>query len=351
VNLPTQHIVSEVLRLTRQKFWLGSGNKFPSKDPRTSKKLAAIRQRGIPVFTHDVRIAMAAPHIGPARNTINQLRITGAFTKWQAPHNEMVNAFDNFAGGNCFDMALYAFGLFGKWDVYPLERIDVQGGDHSYVVVGRFDSFEGTKCNLQDLGTWGESAYVCDPWANIACRASDYLERWNIKMSKWQDAGKLIGYWDGPTDNPANYKKIQAREEFNAPINQAYTKVSNDRTLPGSQVRLYLFGGGARIELVHPSWLWSAKTSGINSNFTGVAYNQFGIVTVAEHVNNKTCLLYQWDQPVNPVKVDLEWDLEISECADIIRKHCFPGVQAPKKDLKLKTVQNLQTYIDALYRM
>ncbi|WWQ31359.1 hypothetical protein RSgd_2557 [Ralstonia solanacearum] len=45
-----------------------------------------------------------------------------------------------------------------------------------------------------DMTEWHPDVYVCDPWSNIACRASDYPDQFTRKMEKWEEAGKLVGF-------------------------------------------------------------------------------------------------------------------------------------------------------------
>lgn len=52
------------------------------------------------------------------------------------------------------------------------ECYEVQGGDHVFLVVGREPA-----SNPKDPSTWGESAYICDPWANDVYEAKDYLTK------------------------------------------------------------------------------------------------------------------------------------------------------------------------------
>ena len=59
--------------------------------------------------------------------------------------------------------------------------------DHMFVVLGQQpgvypDEFE----------QWSADAAICDPWADIACLAREYPQRWRARMSNWQIMGLAI---------------------------------------------------------------------------------------------------------------------------------------------------------------
>lgn len=45
-----------------------------------------------------------------------------------------------------------------------------------------------------DMRQWPAHLAVCDPWANIACLAHDYPERFVAKMEKWAQDKKAIAF-------------------------------------------------------------------------------------------------------------------------------------------------------------
>jgi hypothetical protein len=60
-------------------------------------------------------------------------------------------------------------------------------GDHVFAVVGFQHGDEALP-----MSEWDADAYVCDPWANIACKPSQYELFWKVKMRKWRLDGKQI---------------------------------------------------------------------------------------------------------------------------------------------------------------
>jgi hypothetical protein len=50
-----------------------------------------------------------------------------------------------------------------------------------------------------DKGKWPDGVFICDPWANIACRSNDYPDEFRTKMAKWSQGGKKV--WVAPADD------------------------------------------------------------------------------------------------------------------------------------------------------
>jgi hypothetical protein len=56
-----------------------------------------------------------------------------------------------------------------------------------------------------DMRLWPDDAYVCDGWANIACKARDYPQRFADKMKQWADRGKEVYFAATESWVPANH--------------------------------------------------------------------------------------------------------------------------------------------------
>lgn len=73
---------------------------------------------------------------------------------------------------------------------------------HGFAVIGDLP----VDVQLPDkMENWPDHLAVCDPWANIACAATEYPEKFIAKMGKWEQAGKIIedadgDKWMNPTD-------------------------------------------------------------------------------------------------------------------------------------------------------
>lgn len=74
-----------------------------------------------------------------------------------------------FSTGNCQEFAMQGLDyLLTKEPGIRGELFRAKGGDHVFLVINR-----AINSNPKDPLTWGEGAYVCDPWANVVCKASD----------------------------------------------------------------------------------------------------------------------------------------------------------------------------------
>ena len=92
---------------------------------------------------------------------------------------------------NCGELAALACAHLSensakRFDFVLLE----QPGDHAFVVVGEPRPWSGVYPS--SFGKWLSDAWICDPWANLACKAVDYPVQWQDKMRKWQAAGKKL---------------------------------------------------------------------------------------------------------------------------------------------------------------
>ena len=89
--------------------------------------------------------------------------------------------------GNCDQMARAA-----------AEIIKESGGDasvwamqgHVFTVVGAPTGLDARTIDFKEP-KWAD-AWVVDPWAQIECKASDYVDRLKRKMDEWSDAGKEL---------------------------------------------------------------------------------------------------------------------------------------------------------------
>ncbi|MBL7478395.1 hypothetical protein [Legionella bononiensis] len=75
--------------------------------------------------------------------------------------------------GNCYELALMAL----DYVVHFAPQVDAEvyyiiGGDHAFLVIGKEKNSHPNKPE-----TWGNNAYICDPWANDVYPASQYRAR------------------------------------------------------------------------------------------------------------------------------------------------------------------------------
>ena len=88
--------------------------------------------------------------------------------------------------GNCLEQAAIAYFYLVDKGVQPVWLLSLkEPGDHVFVGLGEIKE-------VISLERWGSDAFVCDPWANIACRFQEYKTDWLAKMTKWAKDGKTL---------------------------------------------------------------------------------------------------------------------------------------------------------------
>jgi len=75
--------------------------------------------------------------------------------------------------GNCTELAILALNyMIEHAPQIPAEIYDVIGGDHIFLVIGR----KAQSCQKLPE-TWGDDAYICDPWSNKVYPAKEYRSK------------------------------------------------------------------------------------------------------------------------------------------------------------------------------
>ena len=105
--------------------------------------------------------------------------------------------------GNCGELSSTAFFYLLKEDVRPIEKMEIAGGDHHFVVIGRKAGSPES-----DPGKWGKDAAICDPWRETACLASDYKGKLPSLAEVMANPKQHIASWyrvDGKGPLPDGY--------------------------------------------------------------------------------------------------------------------------------------------------
>ena len=113
--------------------------------------------------------------------------------------------------GNCGELAAIAY-------AYLLESAEASSfdyvifaspGDHAFISIGQPLPVNGVY--PISFGDWHDGAYICDPWANLACPAQEYPQYWQAKMRKWAMAGKRLGK---PGDDVGKSTIVEATDAY-----------------------------------------------------------------------------------------------------------------------------------------
>lgn len=329
-----------LLTQVRAKFPLGSSNKVAHKQG-PSKKLKALANPF--VSTHQERTDWAnARFPTAARNVVDQVRAGNGMA---SRSNEIIAAFDKESAGNCYDMAMYALARAVQAEVLPVEQIMLQGGDHSFIALGRFDRVNGAATDLQRWESWGGSAFVCDPWANIACAAADYPQRFDDKMRKWSREGKKVGYWE----SPVKYSWIDAIDEVGAATRCA--RASADRVVPsGAVLTVYIYANQVIVERVIGGQLDYEKPPQFDEPTArgGPVSGVPGQLYVCPYVHpERTCRRFQWALQAFSKPLPSLWGgNDFSICADFVRANLYPNAKQASE--VPKTADDLERYLGAL---
>lgn len=78
-----------------------------------------------------------------------------------------------FSIGNCYELALMALDyMINDHPEVNAEVFRIEGGDHAFLVIGR-----QVNSDPSDPETWGDVAYICDPWSDKVYPAADYKSK------------------------------------------------------------------------------------------------------------------------------------------------------------------------------
>lgn len=146
------------------------------------------------------------------KDTLNNMRSHHRFPGPGKATPVNVNNYGAFAiaagYGNCLEMACAAAWYINQQGRFNYDLVYYSfGGDHIFVAIGQTADSNGK--HPTNFSAWDEDAAICDVWADIACPARDYPERWRARMSNWKIMGLTIanllptdGIWSDVVDNP-----------------------------------------------------------------------------------------------------------------------------------------------------
>ena len=93
--------------------------------------------------------------------------------------------------GNCSDLAMCAaYYLVMKRGLSCVDVVTLELSDHAFATIGQ--PLPGAGNYPAEFANWQAVSAICDPWADIACKATDFPERWKGRMKNWASAGLLF---------------------------------------------------------------------------------------------------------------------------------------------------------------
>ncbi|WP_237385125.1 hypothetical protein [Xenorhabdus sp. Sc-CR9] len=116
-----------------------------------------------------------------------------------------VNKFKKNLAGNCQELSYHAFhelmkfhsleifNFYRKIDKHPI-YIALCGPpepyDHGFIVL--YHPLNQMPYPIRELRKLQPDSWICDPWADIVCKGSQYPEEWNKKMRIWDDNNHCV---------------------------------------------------------------------------------------------------------------------------------------------------------------
>ena len=225
-NIDYQHWGKRALEITRNTRLFKSTNKIYEQD------LASLanRTKNLPspnIFKIAGKDYSGVERYDEANRILVPLRV--AVKKGEISH-KMQTDFAALTGvGNCGELSMIAYHFLDLHKIHPIARFCLDGtGDHVFLALGadmndvcdpasQVQNLPFLKSTIKrDFNDWPAGIYICDPWANIFCKASNYPLEFQHKMSSWSVKGKLVSYrgqWIKPTDqnyhlSVATYDKV-----------------------------------------------------------------------------------------------------------------------------------------------
>jgi hypothetical protein len=89
---------------------------------------------------------------------------------------------------NCTELAIAAQDVLAHRHPKRQTSLVMLAGSHSVAVIGPLDAETASR----PMAAWPPHLQVCDPWANMNCRACDYPRLFTEKMKGWAERGRLI---------------------------------------------------------------------------------------------------------------------------------------------------------------
>lgn len=103
-------------------------------------------------------------------------------------------------GHNCSDLSHAGIGILDAAGIKDTHIVGLPDFDHGMILIGKIPP-SGLPL---DMEKWPSHLAICDPWANIACPAKEFIPAFMEKMQKWESNGKKIRdtvkkVWINPT--------------------------------------------------------------------------------------------------------------------------------------------------------
>jgi hypothetical protein len=105
--------------------------------------------------------------------------------------------------GNCLEVScavawhLNEMLALGEVHFFNFDLVFYPKADHVFVVLNQASDQNGDYPT--SFATWSADAIICDVWADIACPAREYPDRWRARMRNWSVLGTILSGNVDPT--------------------------------------------------------------------------------------------------------------------------------------------------------
>lgn len=86
--------------------------------------------------------------------------------------------------GNCLEVSCAVAWYLNEQGRFWYDLVVYEGADHVFVAIGQPGGPNGRYPD--SFLNWHQDAAICDVWADIACLARDYPDRWRKRMVNWR---------------------------------------------------------------------------------------------------------------------------------------------------------------------
>ena len=130
------------------------------------------------------RCTKAWAELARIRTTLPPKTATFYFVELQKRIQNTIEA----KGHHCGDLSYAGIGILDEAGIKDTHVVSFDDFDHNVILIGKMPP-KGLPLEMED---WPSHLAICDPWANIACPAKEFISAFMEKMQKWDSNGKKI---------------------------------------------------------------------------------------------------------------------------------------------------------------
>lgn len=198
---------------------------FKSSNKLYEQDLASEDNRSLTLPSPNIFNINGIDYTGMERRDIANSELNNLRVNYKGKRKKLADEAAKIGVGNCGELAMIAYQFLTLNNIHPIARFRLEPpGDHAFLALGNelnhIRDLSSSNQNLdlkksklkKDFNDWPTKVYICDPWANIFCKAAEYPLKFQQQMFWWTANGKLVRYnrkWIHPTDLNYNLSVAQ----------------------------------------------------------------------------------------------------------------------------------------------